>query len=112
MITTLPCLYFNSIKVRLKHTAVESSDGTTRFQFHKGTIKTRVGRIGATKLLIFQFHKGTIKTARDIPFTATAALFQFHKGTIKTKAATKWLHIRKVFQFHKGTIKTALRAIQ
>ena len=40
MITTLPCLYFNSIKVRLKHTAVESSDGTTRFQFHKGTIKT------------------------------------------------------------------------
>ena len=33
------------------------------FQFHKGTIKTKVGRIGVIKRPIFQFHKGTIKTA-------------------------------------------------
>ena len=34
-------LYFNSIKVRLKHADIERVKEDTRFQFHKGTIKTQ-----------------------------------------------------------------------
>ena len=32
------------------------------FQFHKGTIKTRLTRFVNKDSIIFQFHKGTIKT--------------------------------------------------
>ena len=33
--------YFNSIKVRLKQEIEDASQRVQRFQFHKGTIKTR-----------------------------------------------------------------------
>ena len=39
----------------------------------------------------FQFHKGTIKTDVTTAEKIYAALFQFHKGTIKTfRKAEKW----------------------
>ena len=40
MITTQLCLYFNSIKVRLKRTKKNYISYMLIFQFHKGTIKT------------------------------------------------------------------------
>ena len=33
---------FNSIKVRLKHSALKVKRNTVKFQFHKGTINTYV----------------------------------------------------------------------
>ena len=35
----------------------------TEFQFHKGTIKTKIGYSKGINGLKFQFHKGTIKTS-------------------------------------------------
>ena len=37
-------LYFNSIKVQLKRVALPLTRMTSRFQFHKGTIKTSDSR--------------------------------------------------------------------
>ena len=34
---------------------------------------------------LFQFHKGTIKTKLKFVFIMLLMLFQFHKGTIKTE---------------------------
>ena len=77
--------YFNSIKVRLEHELTPSSvvrdDG---FQFHKGTIRTRILGSRRTQQKLFQFHKGTIRTASSVIRTASAISFQFHKGTIRT----------------------------
>ena len=53
---------FNSIKVQLKPFMVILMPFTSIFQFHKGTIKTKV-RLSVLVLdTLFQFHKGTIKT--------------------------------------------------
>ena len=54
-------LYFNSIKVQLKHRGHSRCSLRPEFQFHKGTIKAykrpHIGGYGFG----FQFHKGTIK---------------------------------------------------
>ncbi len=39
----------------------------------------------------FQFHKGTIKTKYRQPLGKLYSLFQFHKGTIKT-GVLGWLN--------------------
>ena len=75
---------FNSIKVQLKLHLLNVSDRVLRFQFHKGTIKTR-NLLRAVRLSqAFQFHKGTIKTSAKLPNFIQTSEFQFHKGTIKT----------------------------
>ena len=56
--------HFNSIKVRLKHFMGMSKENPLKFQFHKGTIKTRLLRSWHFILMLFQFHKGTIKTLK------------------------------------------------
>ena len=57
-------LDFNSIKVRLKLSVfVYKTRGVCLFQFHKGTIKTRIFNPIVSIVYEFQFHKGTIKTA-------------------------------------------------
>ena len=53
---------FNSIKVRLKPNSDTGECPQTKFQFHKGTIKTSSILCKLTATIIFQFHKGTIKT--------------------------------------------------
>ena len=76
-------LNFNSIKVRLKRTHKHQSGCMSRFQFHKGTIKTRILNPVVSVAFEFQFHKGTIKTVPK-NWSTLYAEFQFHKGTIKT----------------------------
>ena len=75
---------FNSIKVQLKHGAKFFVEESLRFQFHKGTIKTRHHRYTLYHFPKFQFHKGTIKTITAQLLVPADMLFQFHKGTIKT----------------------------
>ena len=53
--------YFNSIKVRLEHTASGLQVKIPAFQFHKGTIRTNATDVN-TFAEKFQFHKGTIRT--------------------------------------------------
>ena len=57
---------------------------SSRFQFHKGTIRTPESS-GSLKLsLSFQFHKGTIRTEKPGSEPEARIKFQFHKGTIRT----------------------------
>ena len=53
---------FNSIKVRLEPNSDTGECPQTKFQFHKGTIRTRPHLHTAFLIKEFQFHKGTIRT--------------------------------------------------
>ena len=97
---------FNSIKVRLKRKIHTLPGSPSRFQFHKGTIKTPKWSILGSGVTTFQFHKGTIKTSLFFSDFLSFSLFQFHKGTIKTLLLVAILVETALFQFHKGTIKT------
>ena len=117
---------FNSIKVQLKRIWSPTCTITSKFQFHKGTIKTN-SLHSRPRQSAFQFHKGTIKTLINSsniskfdyfnsikvqlkPSSGSVGdgspSFQFHKGTIKTRIADKGNYKIVEFQFHKGTIKT------
>ena len=88
---------FNSIKVRLKLWYLENRTvRSVEFQFHKGTIKTDLGRKGFCRRTKFQFHKGTIKTKHHGKTQFHQKTFQFHKGTIKTKGSTFSINITSV----------------
>ena len=60
---------FNSIKVRLEPMEISITTMETKFQFHKGTIRTL--NPGETIKLgyKFQFHKGTIRTLVSVLYT-------------------------------------------
>ena len=53
---------FNSIKVQLEHKIVLKTTSVLEFQFHKGTIRTKLSTELFGVLTLFQFHKGTIRT--------------------------------------------------
>ena len=97
--------YFNSIKVRLKQPAAEIPAAATKFQFHKGTIKTHHSYPGVVTLQRFQFHKGTIKTCKSKVFCICKLYFNSIKVRLKL-SVLMFMSTLFVFQFHKGTIKT------
>ena len=74
---------FNSIKVQLKPSLLFSYGLIFKFQFHKGTIKTRVRKAGKGLITNFNSIKVQLKPVRPLRGTSGTA-FQFHKGTIKT----------------------------
>ena len=53
------------------------------FQFHKGTIKTRISPHFALRLINFTSITVRLKQSSDAG-SGGAGEFQFHKGTIKT----------------------------
>ena len=55
-------VYFNSIKVQLERNIAARPASFSRFQFHKGTIRTYSALENDPKYYRFQFHKGTIRT--------------------------------------------------
>ena len=54
--------YFNSIKVQLERMNIRLRCAFSKFQFHKGTIRTKVSWSFWSRTSLFQFHKGTIRT--------------------------------------------------
>ena len=78
----------------------------TKFQFHKGTIRTLL-RIGIHEQLhSFQFHKGTIRT-----FSLFIHAILHHKNFNSIKVRLELYqdsltYNHRSFQFHKGTIRT------
>ena len=104
----------------------------SKFQFHKGTIRTCCPPCAGRNLHQFQFHKGTIRTGVCTASKNDEATFQFHKGTIRTwlqwqsnegnnyfnsikvrleqVEVIEW-RMLQVFQFHKGTIRTENEAM-
>ena len=56
----------------------------------------------------FQFHKGTIRTPHSDRKDNIQQTFQFHKGTIRTWLSAAEMMWVPTFQFHKGTIRTLI----
>ena len=54
-------VYFNSIKVRLKQTTLFSESVDDKFQFHKGTIKTKFAFLHLKFLVNFNSIKVRLK---------------------------------------------------
>ena len=100
---------------------------SSRFQFHKGAIRTLGSCSPLSPNLQFQFHKGAIRTnnadddqlyvgnfnsikvrlePRKCTDLSSAGRFQFHKGAIRTQVSTKVFSLNLIFQFHKGAIRT------
>ena len=107
---------FNSIKVQLEPQGwTRENVALLRFQFHKGSIRTRFGYVNKNDdYSQFQFHKGSIRTLHVFhPDVYSCRVFQFHKGSIRTVVV--WnvlLSIRMKFQFHKGSIRTINACIE
>ena len=75
---------FNSIKVQLELTSGEKGIFICRFQFHKGTIRTRV----KVEVFSFKWYFNSIKVQLERTQSLSYYLideFQFQKGTIRTK---------------------------
>ncbi len=62
LISDIPTINFNSIKVQLEHDRVHHVVYALSFQFHKGTIRTCLSMCEGYQYSPFQFHKGTIRT--------------------------------------------------
>ena len=75
---------FNSIKVRLELSSDSPPMTGSRFQFHKGAIRTVNLPIVVNDYQLFQFHKGAIRTGREAHRRGGLQEFQFHKGAIRT----------------------------
>ena len=108
----------------------KSYNQDTRFQFHKGTIRTMNCMFLHTYILYFnsikvrlEHVKETITFSIFINFNSIKVrleqsglsdiallllLFQFHKGTIRTKPQSFTSLPSIKFQFHKGTIRTSV----
>ncbi len=78
----------------------------TKFQFHKGTIKTSTFKLSVLCRFSFNSIKVRLKPAGLNPSVVYGSEFQFHKGTIKTDIKAIATGNLSAFQFHKGTIKT------
>ena len=120
-------LYFNSIKVRLERSLSGGCSLVSRFQFHKGAIRTYIPADLSLEQYTFQFHKGAIRTFQMFYNIYLLIPFQFHKGAIRTvpyPVGAVWyldfnsIKVRleqgslsaalllPIFQFHKGAIRT------
>ena len=86
---SLVLLHFNSIKVRLERHALIGAGANIVFQFHKGTIRTRLMISWVATCTQFQFHKGTIRTLEPYASAVPKPIFQFHKGTIRTEISIR-----------------------
>ena len=109
MLLLVSCLmlYFNSIKVRLKHSLRTNPEEAERiFQFHKGTIKTPSFNNGFTPQPNFNSIKVRLKLQCQTKYFPKKRYF----NSIKVRLKLCCLYERGVgrlpFQFHKGTIKT------
>ncbi len=74
---------FNSIKVRLERLWGLPTAPISGFQFHKGTIRTKVQFVNSGEIRDFNSIKVRLELVCR-PDIVKNILFQFHKGTIRT----------------------------
>ena len=75
------------------------------FQFHKGTIRTRIRGQIINIAKRFQFHKGTIRTIADQEPKKLLRNFNSIKVRLEHTGGNR-VTFDSGFQFHKGTIRT------
>ena len=76
--------HFNSIKVQLRHDDTRTPLAYSKFQFHKGTIKTFIILYKLIPILHFNSIKVQLRHMSGTLSPDWQLIFQFHKGTIKT----------------------------
>ena len=96
---------FNSIKVQLKLSLEEFARYGKAFQFHKGTIKTKLRMTRKTRKRHFNSIKVQLKLCHRVLQVLDDLYFNSIKVQLKLRAETKQGRGSE-FQFHKGTIKT------
>ena len=99
-------IYFNSIKVRLEPDAPKFSLKVYQFQFHKGTIRTKI----STQLSHSLINFNSIKVRLEPNFSAMIWPPLPNFNSIKVRLEHIISQLKKPlqpFQFHKGTIRTA-----
>ena len=97
---------FNSIKVQLKHTQASGKAGyADNFNSIKVQLKPLTGGLYVPSSSQFQFHKGTIKTRLRSRAKVVYHYFNSIKVQLKLCRPSQGDR-RREFQFHKGTIKT------
>ena len=70
--------------VRLKGYAIDSADQSpAQFQFHNGSIKSKLWHTVYREMHMFQFHNGSIKRGQAGKVIDKLIKFQFHNGSIK-----------------------------
>ena len=97
---------FNSTLVRLKaENNSELCDMLDEFQFHIGTIKSKVCYVRVSYDVMFQFHIGTIKS--HLPNHSRQKSYRFNSTLVRLKVlfGTVGKSPTVTFQFHIGTIK-------
>ena len=76
---------FNSIKVRLERTKIISISVRIKFQFHKGTIRTKQQYHKNYHHADFNSIKVRLERSAGVVCDTARCQFQFHKGTIRTE---------------------------
>ena len=79
----------------------------SKFQFHKGTIRTPPNILQEKTQNNFNSIKVRLEL-RLASYFQFLLKFQFHKGTIRTYFANDGDGVTVKFQFHKGTIRTKI----
>ena len=105
-------LYFNSIKVRLKLVGLlRRVFHHRRFQFHKGTIKTR--RAYAFTFAAAYFNSIKVRLKRTSTNHSSGSHRHFNSIKVRLKLTSSSQNSLVLsFQFHKGTIKTKQYLLQ
>ena len=101
-----PRPYFNSIKVRLEPRCLQGLHiSALNFNSIKVRLERPVSPVSYKQLTKFQFHKGTIRTLT----TLEAICWIIHFNSIKVRLEQSPQRLSALiprFQFHKGTIRT------
>ena len=100
-------LGFNSTKVRLRRAAGRLSGKGRKFQFHKGSIKTR--SLFPYVTLRKSFNSTKVRLRRFISYILLHYAICFNSTKVRLRLSGRNLRcVRKSFQFHKGSIKTPI----
>ena len=84
-------MHFNSIKVRLELGFITSINRRSKFQFHKGAIRT----FDFEKIPVVDRYFNSIKVRlepKGIMIPISPNKFQFHKGAIRTSGKSNYYH--------------------
>ena len=101
-------VHFNSIKVQLELTVVFPSL-TLLINFNSIKVQLEpLVRVSVPVASRFQFHKGTIRTGKKHQLSRAFRYFNSIKVQLERGAAVGGVPGALVFQFHKGTIRTHL----
>ncbi len=85
---------------------------TMRFQYHTGSIQTKMVISTTTTGITFQYHTGSIQTFIIRNLENCTVEFQYHTGSIQTNIKEAIQQREERFQYHTGSIQTEMRCMK